>query len=171
LKEGQSRTVILEPNEAYGKFENATINLTESIPMLESMTYDEFRANYPREGEPTEGIVTTHHFWGWDISVDYVNETDNVVQILNEPELGYVSKPYGWESEVIYKNRSDDEGIGRILVEHDPKLNMAATYQNHQAKVIGLDDTTIDIEYNVSTHDLGEYILIFDITLVKIEEI
>ncbi len=171
LKVGQSRTVILDPHKAYGEFKNTTINLTESIPMIESMTIDEFKTNYPKEGNPMEGIVTIHHFWGWNISVDFVNETDDIVKILNEPDVSETVTPYGWMSEVIYKNQSDDGGIGRILVEHHTELNMEAEYQNYPAKVTDLDDEKIKIEYNISSHDLGDETLIFDITLVKIEEI
>jgi FKBP-type peptidyl-prolyl cis-trans isomerase 2 len=171
LDVGQSRTVVLDPHEAYGDFENATINITETVPMIESMSIAEFRTNYPIEGEPQEGIVTRHHFWDWNISVDYVNDTENIVRILNEPYLSQSLDPYGWNSEVIYKNRSDDGGIGRILVEHNPQLNMDATYQNYKARVKDIDDGIIHLEYNISNHDLGDKILIFDITLVRIEEI
>lgn len=170
LKVGQSRTVILDPKEAYGEFKNTSINTTESIPMIESMTFDEFLANYPKEGNPMEGIVTKHHLWGWNISLEFVNETDDIVKILNEPYVSEIVTPYGWRSEVTYKNQSDDGGTGRILVEHHPELNMDAEYQNYQARVIDLDDEKIKIEYNISSHDLGDENLIFDITLVKIEE-
>jgi FKBP-type peptidyl-prolyl cis-trans isomerase 2 len=163
---GQSRTVVLPPFKGYGQFVNATLNLTEEVLILETMTMDEYDAVYDQRA--FEGIVMKHHFWGWNASIDYVNETDDIVIIRNEPTLDQSLSPYGWSSQVIYKNQSDNGGLGKILVEHDPVVGMDAIYLNQSAYVKAIEDDQIKLEYNISTHELANDVLIFDITLVDI---
>ncbi len=166
MKVGQSKTVVLPPSKAYGMYANATLNLTEEVLMLESMTFDEFDENYIEK--PLEGVVMRHHFWGWNISIDYANESEDVVRILNEPYLNQTINPYGWDSEVIYKNQSDNGGEGRILVRHHVGVGMQGVYQNRSAEVKAIEEDQIKLEYNISSHELGDLDLIFDITLIDI---
>lgn len=166
MKVGGSRTVVLPPSKAYGQFANATLNTTEEVLMLESMTFNVFEENY--DEEPIEGLVMRHHFWGWNTSIDYVNESEDVVRIFNEPLLNQMINPYGWDSEIIYKNQSDNGGEGRILVRHDVEVGTKGIYQNRSAEVKAIEDDTISLEYNISSHRLGDEILIFDIKLIDI---
>jgi FKBP-type peptidyl-prolyl cis-trans isomerase 2 len=166
LSIGQSRTVVLPPIKGYGQFVNATLNLTEEVLILETMTMDEYDAVYDQRA--FEGIVMKHHFWGWNVSIDYVNDTEEIVIIRNEPKLNHSLSPYGWSSEVIYKNQSDNGGLGKILVQHDPAEGMDATYLNQSAIVKQIVDGEIRLEYNISTHELANDVLIFDITLMDI---
>lgn len=166
LSIGQSRTVVLPPYKGYGQFVNATLNLTEDVLILETMTMDEYDALYDQRA--FEGIVLKHHFWGWNASIDYVNEPDDIIIIRNEPNLDQSLSPYGWSSQVIYKNQSDNGGLGRILVQHDPQVGMDAIYLNQSAYVKAIEDDEIHLEYNISTHNLANDVLIFDITLMDI---
>jgi FKBP-type peptidyl-prolyl cis-trans isomerase 2 len=166
MRVGQSRTVILPPRKAYGEYTNATLNVTEEVLMLETMSLDDFNENYTEK--PIEGLIMKHHFWGWNASIDYVNESEGVVRILNEPYLHRIINAYGWDSEVTYKNQSDNGGEGRILVEHYAEAGMQAVYLNRSAEVIAIEDDQIKLEYNISPHYLGNEILNFDITLVDI---
>lgn len=166
MKVGGSRTVVLPPSKAYGEFANATLNVTEEVIMLETLSYDEFDRNYNED--PIEGVVMRHHFWGWNTSIDYANESEDVVRIFNEPLLNQMINPYGWDSEVIYKNQSDNGGEGRILVRHDVEVGTKGTYQNRSAEVKGIEGDTIKLEYNISPHRLGDETLIFDIKLMDI---
>jgi peptidyl-prolyl cis-trans isomerase B (cyclophilin B) len=166
LSIGQSRTVVLPPIKGYGEFVNATLNLTEEVLILETMTMDEYDVAYDQRA--LEGIVMKHHFWGWNASIDYVNETDDIVIIRNEPKLNQSLSPYGWSSQVIYKNQSDNGGLGNILVQHNPQEGMDAFYLNQSAIVKQIVDGEIHLEYNISTHELANEVLIFDITLVDI---
>jgi FKBP-type peptidyl-prolyl cis-trans isomerase 2 len=169
MKAGQSRTVIVPPSKGYGDITNTTINTTEEVTMFENMTIREFSKYYPYE-EPIEGTVTKHHLWGWNITVDYVNTFEDVVRIKNEPNLHEHITPYGWDSEVIYKNQSDNGGEGRILVEHDAQVGMKAVYDGWDAEVISIENDQIKLEYNKSYHNLGHEVLTFNITLIEIIE-
>ncbi len=166
MKVGGSRTVVLPPSKAYGEYANATLNVTEEVLMLETMSYNEFNMNYNED--PIEGVVMRHHFWGWNTSIDYANESEDVVIIFNEPLLNQTISPYGWDSEVIYKNQSDNGGEGRILVRHDVEVGTKGIYQNRSAEVKEIEEDTIKLEYNISSDPLGDEILIFDIKLVDI---
>lgn len=169
MKEGQSRTVFLPPSKAYGLYENATVNVTEKVAMTEIMSVSDFSSNYPNE-KPTVGLYTTHHFWGWNITIFDVDEDEKTVTIINGPDLDQKIEPYGWESEVIYKNQSDNDGEGLILVEHNAQSGMKAEYLGYDAEVKSVEEDKIHLKYNVSPHNLGTKILIFDITLDKIAE-
>jgi FKBP-type peptidyl-prolyl cis-trans isomerase 2 len=169
MREGQSRSVTLPPAKAYGDFTNATLNITEEVAMIETMTLSEFDLNYPGE-EPLKGMILAHHFWGWNISINHINESEDIVEIQNEPDINETVDPYLWESKVIYKNQSDNGGEGRILVRHYAQAGTEAIYLGYDAEVLSFGDGKILIEYNKSSHNLGNKILIFDITLIKIVE-
>ncbi len=166
MKVGGSRTVVLPPRKAYGEYANATLNITEEVVMLETMSFNEFNMNYNED--PIEGVVMRHHFWGWNTSIDYANQSEDVVRIFNEPHLNQTISPYGWDSEVIYKNQSDNGGEGRILVRHDVEVGTKGIYQNRSAEVKVVEDDMIKLEYNISPLPLGDETLIFDIKLVDI---
>lgn len=166
MKVGQSRSVMIPPSKAYGQYGNATVNVTEEVFMFETLSFDEFEKNYTEK--PMEGVVTTHHFWGWNISIDYVNESEDVIRIVNEPYLNESVSPYGWDSKIIYKNQSDNGGEGRILVRNYAEVGMRAVYQNRSAEVKGIENDQIKLRYNTSTHPLGDEILVFDITLMDV---
>lgn len=167
MKVGQSRTVVLPPKKAYGEFTNTTLNLTEEVVMTEILSFGEFEEKYPGI-DVHEGMVLSHYFWSWNISIDYVNASADVIKILHEPFLNQIVSPHGWESEVIYKNRSDLGGDGRILVEHDVDVGTQGIYQNHSAEVMEIEGEQFKLEYNIGTHPFANEVLIFDITLIEI---
>ncbi len=168
MSEGQSRTVVLPPEKGYGVFENATVNVTEEVIMVETMTLSDFRGLFSED--PLEGLTVEHPFWKWNVSVDYVNETEDVVRLVNEPHLNEAVNSYKWESEVIYKNQSDLGGKGRILVRHYAEVGDRGRFGGFQADVVAIEDGQIKLFINKSSNPLGLQILIFDITLIKIVE-
>jgi FKBP-type peptidyl-prolyl cis-trans isomerase 2 len=168
MRVGQSRTVFLPPEKGYGNFVNTTLNITEEIKMLETITIEEFETYYPNE-KLFEGVSMKHYFWDWNISIDYFNETEDFVRLLNEPYLNEVIAPYGWTSKVTYKNQSDFGGEGRIIISHEPQSGEEAVYLGFPAIVDSVAGDQINIRYNDSTHDLGNEVLIFDIALVAIQ--
>jgi FKBP-type peptidyl-prolyl cis-trans isomerase 2 len=167
MRVGQSRTIHVPPDKGYANYENATVNTTEEIPMLETMTVSDFNLYYPNE-DLIEGVVMAHHFWQWNVSILYVNQTEDIVRIINEPRLNQKVAPYGWDTEVIYKNQSDNDGEGLIIVRNDPEEGMEAVYQNFPAEVLTVGDDEIGIRYNNSPHELANELMIFELTLVDI---
>jgi hypothetical protein len=167
MKEGQSRTVFIPPSKGYGVYENASINVTEEVTMVETISFMDFSYNFPGE-QPSEGTTMTHYFWGWNVSIDYVNQSEDIIRMFNEPELNQSISPFGWSSEVTYKNRSDNDGEGLILVKHEATAGMKAIYLGLDAEVKSVEEGQIHLKYNSSSHSLGHEVLIFDITLEKI---
>jgi FKBP-type peptidyl-prolyl cis-trans isomerase 2 len=168
MKEGQSRTVIIPPVKGYANFENATVNITEDITIFETLTVAEFTTTYPDE-ELIEGVTMQHSNWMWNMSIHYVNETENIVRIKNEPYLHQMISPYGWNSEVTYKNQSDNDGEGKIVITHHAQSEMEAVYQDFPAEVVSVEGDHINIIFNNSPHDFANLILSFDITLNNIQ--
>ena len=169
MRVGQSRTVVVHPEKGYGSFVNATMNISEEVSIIESMTMDEFEINYPKE-QPHLNLPFNHYFWGWNASILYFNETEDVVKITNEPDLNQIITPYGWESKVTYMNQSDDEGKGRIIVTHMPQTGDEGIYLGFPAEVLSVESDIIKFRYNESTQDLANEVLTFDITLVDIQD-
>jgi FKBP-type peptidyl-prolyl cis-trans isomerase 2 len=167
MRVGQSRTISMLPEKGYANYENATINTTEEIPMVETMTGLDFNINYPNE-ELIENVSFGHHFWEWNVTLDYFNETEDIVRVIHLPILNQIVTPYGWDTEVIYKNQSDNDGEGLIRVKHTSEVGMEVIYQKYPAEVLSVGEDEIGIRYNNSPHDLANEILIFDITLVDI---
>jgi FKBP-type peptidyl-prolyl cis-trans isomerase 2 len=168
MKKGQSRTVTFEPEKGYGNYLNATLNVTEEITMFETFTHKEFSELYPGE-RPFESIPFTHHFWDWNASIDYVNETLDLVRIQHEPDLNQEVTAYGWDAHVTYKNQSDNGGEGRIIVTHSPEVGDEGIYLDFPAEVQSVEGGEIGIRYNNSPHNLGNEVLTFDITLIDIQ--
>jgi hypothetical protein len=75
-----------------------------------------------------------------------------------------------WESKVIYKNQSDNGGVGRILVQHDAHVGVKGVYKGFNADVTAIENDQITLFYNKSRNPLGAQILLFDITLLEIAE-
>ncbi len=168
MKKGQSRTVSFDPEKGYGSYLNATLNVTEELTMFETFTINEFEDLYPRENL-FESIPFTHHFWGWNVSIDYVNESLDMVRIINEPNLNEEVEAYGWDAKVTYRNQSDNGGQGKIIVIHSPEVGEEGIYQNFPAEVLSVGGGEIEIRYNISPNALGNEVLTFDITVVDIQ--
>jgi FKBP-type peptidyl-prolyl cis-trans isomerase 2 len=168
MKVGQSRTVTFHPEKGYGNFVNTTINVSEEITMFEEFSLDEFESLYTGE-ELYVSVPLKHHFWGWNASIHYVNETANIVRIIHEPDLDQIVSSYGWDSKVTYKNQSDNGGQGKIIVNHMPQAGDEGIYLGFPAEVLSVEGGEIDLRYNDSTADLANEVLTFDITVVEIQ--
>lgn len=168
MRESQSRTVVIPQEKAYAHYVNATMNITEEVVMTETLTLVEFEEKYPLE-ELHQGMTMDHEFWGWKVRVDYFNETEDVVRLINEPNINEIITPYGWTSKVTYKNQGDLGGEGRIIVTHEPEEGDEGEYLSYPAIVDKVEGDIFYFRYNDSSHDLGRRTLIFDITLESIK--
>jgi FKBP-type peptidyl-prolyl cis-trans isomerase 2 len=167
MKTGQSRTVTFPPVKGYANFMNTSVNITEEIKMVETMTLNEFTTFYPTE-QLIVGVSMEHRIWEWNFSIEYINETQDVVRIINEPNLNQIVTPYGWTTKVTYKNQSDNGGEGRIMMTHTAQSGMDAEYLGFPAEVLSVDQDQIHIKYNDSPHDLANEVLSFELTMVEI---
>ncbi len=160
---GESRTIVIPPEQGYGVFENRTMNLTETVKMYETVNLTEFQTTY---GTPAINMVYTHALWGWRIIVVDMNE--QYVTFKNDPDMGAKITPYSWVTDVIAIDSAANGGLGAITIKHNPTLGMNVTSQGQTGEVIGLDASTVTVEFNTSSNALATKTLIFDVTVTSL---
>lgn len=172
MKVGETKTVTLTPDEAYGEMDPAkliTFDLLQTVPLLETYTATAFLAEYGVS--PVAGMTVTDPDYGWPATVLEYNSAVNRVTVKNLPTLGSLYHIYGsttgWEVMV-----SDiDSGTDHITLEHqltdadsDMKKGVdgSATFFLTQVNVA---EGTAVMNYNSEL--LGKS-LVFTITVVDI---
>jgi FKBP-type peptidyl-prolyl cis-trans isomerase 2 len=124
LREGESVSITLAPEDAYG--EDApelvrNIPLLEEIDVYQKLTVDEFLGQYPDEFLEV-GVSFTHRFWGWKVTISDL-DGDNVT-LRNEPETPFTVTTLPWEvtADDIYTDRSV------IRITHHPTEELVDTF-------------------------------------------
>jgi FKBP-type peptidyl-prolyl cis-trans isomerase 2 len=123
MRKGDVKVLKIPPEKGYG---NGSKDLIKTIPVYEEiplkMTFNE-TAFSVRFGTPAkEGIVVKDPFWKWDVYVIAVSE--DLIIVMNNVSVGTQLNAYGWESEVIERDSSYNAGEGRIVIRHNPTLNI-----------------------------------------------
>ncbi len=175
MKVGETKTVTLTPAEAYGDMDPAklvTFQLTETAPLLRTMTASTFKAEYGTDA--VYGLTVYDPLYGWEATVyEYDTQADRVT-VKNVPTLNALYHIYGegsvgWDVKVT----GIDSNADLITVEHQ--------LDNEDSDMIkGLDGTStffiIDVDEtngtavrNYNTELLGKS-LVFTITIVSIVE-
>lgn len=99
-KEGQTFTVTIPPEKAYGpalKELVYVLNSTQVLPLREVMTSDAFTRSYP-------GIAVNevrsflHPFWGWEVNVIESNPAE--VTLMHQPVFGKDYFAFPWNVSV-----------------------------------------------------------------------
>ncbi|MEW5761118.1 MAG: FKBP-type peptidyl-prolyl cis-trans isomerase [Candidatus Thermoplasmatota archaeon] len=163
---GETKRIKVESREGYGKFENATINMTETINVYETMNLTDFKKIY-KVNDIKPNMVFVHSFWKWYITILALNEEN--LTFINMPNIGEKIKPYGWDTIVLSINSSANSGLGEIVLFHKPMKGMNMTYANEFPGVVkDIVDDKIYIEYNSSTHKLGKEVLYFVVTVLEV---
>ncbi len=163
---GQSRTIIVEPKDGYGDIVTNTLTLTEELPVFETIRPHLFNTTYNGE-QPIIGTVVDHDFWGWKVQVVEMDYSRDEVTLRHQPNQGEKSTGYGWNTTVTLVDYSFNNGEGKIVVVHDaPATGTHFTYKEYNAVVLDNDGTSISYEYNKSTNQLGDVVLVFEIKLV-----
>lgn len=194
MEEGESKTFFVRPEKGYGEASDDLIfqiDKTETIPMKEEMSQEEFMDIYGEEyGEPAKNMQLEDSFWGWEKIITSVRR--GRVTLRHDPEFGEAYNSYGeedWYSEVISIDSSADGGQGTIEVQHELKEStlvnsthisfhreeMADVPQIRENEGQSPDDVGIAFEedgkINIDFNDevVGQT-LIFDVELINIEK-
>ncbi|MCG2825436.1 MAG: right-handed parallel beta-helix repeat-containing protein [Thermoplasmatales archaeon] len=156
---GETKNITVPPEEAYGypyEYLVITINKTQSIPLYETISSQEFYELYPEVSHEV-GVSFTHYFWGWNATIDDING-DNVT-ILNKPDINSIISVFGWNSTIIEINSSYNAGEGRILLQHNPAGNITINMEKTEFLAIdneGLNYVISQINIgNLSVSDIG----------------
>jgi len=88
MRIGETKAVTLTSDEAYGPMDLAklvTFDLTETVPLLETLTSAQFTAEYGVG--PVAGLTVTDPSWDWPVTVlEYNTQSDRVV-VKNTPTV------------------------------------------------------------------------------------
>lgn len=178
MRKGETKTVILEPWEAYGNWswENVrNISVVESVQKTEVIKKSYFEAMCD---EPIgKGVVLTHWVWKWNTTiVDVEPEGDNITleHLVGTPgpNLSYwgltvQSTKYDWNSTVINITQAE------ILVRHNAERNMSTTVVG-KGKVMNITNQSLPLEHQEIVvdlnHKLASKTLKFEITIVNIKK-
>jgi FKBP-type peptidyl-prolyl cis-trans isomerase 2 len=167
LEIGQSRTVLVPPEEGYAVFINVTIPKTEKVPMVLQMTWNEFVNTY---GEtPAENMVVKDKYWNWSVQVIDLEGTNVTAMVNPQGLMNRTVNPYGWDSKIVSIDSLANGGKGEIVVEHKYSPGVNVTYRGKNGHVVEETDTGIKIRYNDSTSPLSTKNMWFHIILVKIQ--
>ena len=168
LEVGQSRTIFVPPEDGYAKMLNATINKTQTVQMIQHMSWNEFTTTF---GEtPAENKVVKDPFWNWSVQVLDLQGTNVTVMINPQSLMNKTVHPYGGlESKIIGIDSKANGGNGTITIQNKYLAGENVTYEAKTGKVIKETDTMIILNYNNNNDPLAHKNLWFAITLTKIE--
>jgi FKBP-type peptidyl-prolyl cis-trans isomerase 2 len=167
LEVGQSRTVLVPPENGYASMINVTINKTDNMKMVQHLSWNDFITAY---GEvPAENKVVVDTYWTWSVQVLDLQGTNVTIMINPQPLMNKTVHPYGFDSKIVGIDSKADGGNGTIEVQNSLVTGANVTYQGMSGKVVKVTDTTIVISYNSNNDPLAHKNLWFAITLTKIE--
>ena len=175
MKVGESKTVTLAPDEAYGDMDPAklvTFQLIETVPLLLTFTPSSFKAAYGVD--PAQGLTVSDPMYGWDVTVYEFDAQADRVTVKNVPTLNALYRIYGsgnvgWDVKVT----GIDSNAGLITIQHQldegdsdmiKGLDGSSTFF-----VIDVDEANGTAVRNYNTELLGKS-LVFTITIVSIVE-
>lgn len=126
MKVGQTEELTIPVSQGYGEIDPAklvTIDLTETVPVHETMTAAEFKTAYGETAASQR--VYDDPKYGWQIRVLDVDTVKDEVLIRNEPTNGSTYKAYGYSSDssygwdILIANVDPTKGThGEIVVKH-----------------------------------------------------
>jgi len=93
----------LSANETFGQHNASlvrTLPFDDAVPVTETM--DNSTASFAFTGNLTVGARGVHPQWAWNITLTATGNDE--ITIRNEPFVGLVSQPYGWDTEVTAIN-------------------------------------------------------------------
>ena len=175
MKVGESKTVTLTPDEAYGDMDPSklvTFQLAEAVPLLLTFTASSFKAAYGVDA--AQGLTVSDPMYGWDATVYEFDEQADRVTVKNVPTLNalyhiYGTGSVGWDVKVT----SIDSNADLITVEHqldDGDSDMIKGLDGSSTFfVIDVDEANGTAVRNYNTELLGKS-LVFTITIVSIDE-
>lgn len=175
MKVGETKTVTLAPDEAYGEMDPAklvTFQLTETVPLLMTFTASSFKAEYGVDA--AQGLTVSDPMYGWDATVFEYDEQADRVTVKNVPTLNalyhiYGTGSVGWNVKVT----GVDSNANLVTIEH--QLDEAdsdmikGTDGTSTFFIIDVDETNGTAVRNYNTELLGKS-LVFTITIVSIVE-
>lgn len=174
MKVGQTKTVTLTPDEAYGDMDPTklvTFQLTETAPLLRTFAASTFKAEYGADA--ATGLTVYDPMYGWEATVLEYDEQADRVTVKNVPTLNalyhiYGTGSVGWDVMVTgIDSNSDLITVQHLLDEADSDMIKGSDGSTFFVTDVDVDAGTAVRNYN--TELLGKS-LVFTITIVDIVE-
>jgi FKBP-type peptidyl-prolyl cis-trans isomerase 2 len=168
MRKGEYKAFFVHEEDAYSVYQESTRNLTETIPMQEEWSSNEFERAFRQE--PAMWILVTHRQWNWTAQVVAIaDDEDKTVTLELRASPGDTTDTFGWTSEVVSVDSTANGGVGEIVLRHDAgAVGTAAQIYNRTApkeydfgEVVALTDTTVTVLIQTSHHPLAGEHLIF----------
>ena len=184
---GDQEVIEVPPEDGYPLIPMmlSTVNVTDTLPITQVMTVDQFRAAF--NVEPIAMNVLTHPFWQWNVLV--VSVSGGFVTIKSQPVLGESVFPYGnpnsanspsgWEVKIVGYDPTADGGVGRITIRNmvtaADVYNMKGEDSSGNALIVwSFDETNQSFQIHHSDSAIGYNAevagrtLFFEVTIVKV---
>ena len=169
MRKGEYKTFFVHEEDAYSAYEESTISLTETIPMKEYWSTNEFERAFDHQ-PPAMWLIVTHRKWNWTVQVvNIADDDDRTVTLLIMVSPGDTTDTQNWTSEVVSVDSTANGGEGEIVLRHHPgpvgsdakMYNSSAPKEFDYGEVIDLTDTTVTVRVQTSHHPLAGEHLIF----------
>ncbi len=172
MRKGESKSFFVPEDQAYSDWFETDIEVTETIPLREDWTYNEFQRAFRQE--PAMWMVVTHRQWNWTAQVVNIGlDEDQTVTLELQVKPGDTTDTYGWESVVVSVDSTANGGIGEIVLNNDPDengpevggpaqlYNASAPVEYDFGTVLAISETHITVRVQRSHHELAGKDLMF----------
>lgn len=178
LKVGESRTLTIPTSQGYGESDPAkivTIQLTEEIPVYETMTAAQFKSAYGETA--TSQRIYTDPIYGWQIRVISVDTVKDEVLVRNEPVDGATYRAYALSTDASYGWDILVERNGATITVHHQLASADAGEAKGYDKADGTSGTkfvvkSVDTAAGTAVIDKNSetvgVVLTFEVTIVSI---
>lgn len=153
---GQSKALIIPPEEAYGHFVDQEVNLTETKGIYNTTTISSFTVAYG-QAPVVEGQYK-HPTYGWTVRVADIDNVTQEVLLENLPVVNHTYTPYGVNATV--SNLSS--AAGTFDVHYAPTDGQSTATVLDQGEVVALNATNFTIRWQTEhRQSLAPYTLYF----------
>ena len=164
MKLNETKTIVVPPNEGYPFYWTKVQNysLIQTIPVVENLTLQDFKKRF-NQPNPLDNAVYRDNEHGWYCLVLQINPTNNMVTIMNEPQIGKYYQPYQNISALkIYVENIKD---GKIIYKYD--IEKLPILLPNGGIIDWQNSTMFRINHN---KEVAGKTLYFVVTVIKIEK-
>ncbi len=153
---GQGRALIIPSEDAYGRYMNQSINLTEPISIYNETTVAAFQPVFGTA--PVEEAQFLHPLYGWAVRVVSVDNATGVCVYENLVSVNASYAPYGITASV----GNISSALGTFELRYAPVLHESGTLLQDTGEVVSLNATAFAVRWQTEHRQtLAPYALYF----------
>ena len=152
----QGKALIIPSEDAYGRYVNQSINITNSIPIYNQTTIAAFQPLYG--GPPVEDAQYTEPTFGWTVRVVSVDNATGTCVLENLVDMNKTYKPFGVNATVS----SLSSATGNFTLTYAPALNGTGVRYMDTGIIVDLNATAFTMRWQTEHQQtLAPYTLYF----------